>query len=433
MTINIRNILLLDEFLQSCRMIMQDKWKYLFLFFQFILFADMWKYCRADEVVILNCVFSGMLAMKYKVDWSKIVLVLLVYGLLILAPLINYGLNSRMLNQYIGYTIRILTACFIASYFKYDLIIKFENLVFILAYISIPLYILQLINPHIYDVFTPLSKMIMEGRQYYMTDIGITMHQYLIVFVMNGWAHIRNSGFMWEPAAFGAMLSWALLFSLYLNSFRLHRKMILYAIVIISTFSLGTYFYAVLLLILFLLRNTSVKDTLIITATLIFFMYLFSQTNLFEEHRSMMVEKAVSYSETSKIDLETHPESFVDNEETNVRINRLVPLYMIPSILKNDPWGRGMAPWTYSSANGLITLLVMYGVGIIILLLLLTNKMTKYLRCLSNYFGREKLYVIISMLVLIIPLVGNPIYNQTLWLTLLIYPVFAKQVRYERS
>ena len=45
-----------------------------------------------------------------------------------------------MLNQYIGYAIRIMTACFIASYYRRDFIIKFENLVFILAYISISRY-----------------------------------------------------------------------------------------------------------------------------------------------------------------------------------------------------------------------------------------------------------------------------------------------------
>ena len=157
MQINFRKILLLDEFQLSLIAIEKDKWRYLFLFFQFIIFADMWKFCRADEVLILNCFVSAFLAIRHKIEWQKILLVMIMYGLIILAPIINYGLDAQMLNQYVGYAIRILTACFIASYFKYDLIIKFENLVFVLAYISIPLFFLQIINPHFYDIFTPLS------------------------------------------------------------------------------------------------------------------------------------------------------------------------------------------------------------------------------------------------------------------------------------
>ena len=129
------------------------------------------------------------------------------------------------------------------------MVAKFENLVFVLAYISIPLFFLQIINPHFYDIFTPLSELIMAGRQHYTTPTGITMHQYIFVYVMNGWAQLRNSGFMWEPAAYGMMLAWSFLCCMYLKRFFWHPRMIIYTIAIFTTFSLGTYTYAFLLLL----------------------------------------------------------------------------------------------------------------------------------------------------------------------------------------
>lgn len=435
MTINIRNILLLDEFLQSCRMIMQDKWKYLFLFFQFFIFADMWKYCRADEILLLNCALSGLLALHRKVEWNKVAIVMLVCCLVFLIPIIKYGLDSITISQYLGYLIRILTACFIASYYRRDFIVKFENLVFILAYISIPLYIIQLIDPHLFDIFTSLSKAIMAGRQGYDTPNGITMHQYLVIFVMNGWAQIRNSGFMWEPASFGAMLSWACLMSMYLHSFRLRPRMIIYAVAIISTFSLGTYFYAFLLLLLFLLQNSSVKQILMVSVFLLVTFYMFSKTDFFEEPRNMMLEKAETYMNTSETELELSEENFLADETKIKRVNRLAQFFIIGEFILEDPFGRGMASWKYSSGNGFIRLLVMFGLGGLFLLFFLSRKMVKYLESFLRvkYVQRRQIVVFSSMLVLMLPLVGNPIYNQVLWLTILIYPIFAKPYTYYNS
>ena len=431
MQINFRKILLYDEFQLSLRAIEKDKWRYLFLFFQVIIFADMWKYCRADEVLILNCIVSGFLAMRHKMEWQKIILVMIIYGLMIIAPIINYGLDAKMLNQYIGYAIRILTACFIASYFKYDLIIKFENLVYVLAYISIPLYFLQVINPHIYDIFTPLSKLIMEGRQYYTTPTGITMHQYIFVYVMNGWAQLRNSGFMWEPAAFGMMLAWSFLFCMYLKRFRWHPRMIVYAIVIFTTFSLGTYSCAFLLILIFLMQNAEWKKNVYVLIGGVCVILLLTQTNLLDKNVEMMTNKAENYAGNSEKRLEKNSEMYVIQDTSPKRVDRLSQMFIFREILQESPLGRGMAQWKYSSANGLVSLVVMWGYPILFMLIVsyyfFFRKISKVARI------RPRIYIILlSMLVMILPLIGNPVYNQVFFFVLLIYSFFAKQYTYER-
>lgn len=431
MTINIRKILLLDEFLLSMKAIERAKWSYLFLFFQFIIFADMWKFCRADEVLILNCFVSAFLAIRHKIEWQKILLVMIMYGLIILAPIINYGLDAKMLNQYIGYAIRILTACFIASYFKYDLIIKFENLVYVLAYISIPLYFLQVINPHIYDIFTPFSKLIMLSRSGYVAPSGLTMHQYLVVFVLNGWAHLRNSGFMWEPAAFGMMLAWSFLFCMYLKRFRWHPRMIIYTIAIFTTFSLGTYTYAFLLFLVFLMQNADWKKIVYLLIGVVCVVLLLTQTNWLDKNVEMMTNKAENYAENSEKRLEKNSEMYVIQDTFPKRVDRLSQMFIFREILQESPLGRGMTQWKYSSANGLVLLVVMWGYPILFVLIVsyyfFFRKISKIARI------RPRIYIVLlSVLVMIMPLIGNPVYNQVLFFALLLYSFFAKRYVYER-
>lgn len=431
MQINFRKILLLDEFQLSLIAIEKDKWRYLFLFFQFIIFADMWKFCRADEVLILNCFISAFLAIRHKIEWQKILLVMIMYGLIILAPTINYGLDAKMLNQYIGYAIRILTACFIASYFKYDLIIKFENLVFVLAYISIPLFFLQIINPHFYDIFTPLSELIMAGRQHYTTPTGITMHQYIFVYVMNGWAQLRNSGFMWEPAAYGMMLAWSFLCCMYLKRFFWHPRMIIYTIAIFTTFSLGTYTYAFLLLLVFLMQNADWKKIVYLLIGVVCVVLLLTQTNWLDKNVEMMTNKAENYAENSEKRLEKNSEMYVIQDTSPKRVDRLSQFFILREILQESPFGRGMAQWKYSAANGLMSLVVMWGWPI--LLVLMVSYYVLFRKISNMVQTRPRFYIILlSMLLMIIPLIGNPVYNQVFFFVLLLYSFFAKQYMYER-
>ena len=110
----------------------------------------------------------------------------------------------------------------------------------------------------------------------------------------------------------------------------------------------------------------------------------------------------------------------------------MAQFYIIGDVILEDPFGRGMALWKYSSANGFINLLVMFGLPGIFLLFFLSRKMVKYLECFLHvkYVQQRKIVVIFSMLLLLLPLVGNPIYNQVLWLTILLSPVFVKPYTY---
>ena len=420
MAINLRKILFVDEFLQSCRAIGRDKWRYLFLFFQFVIFADMWKYCRDDTVMVLNCVLSGALAMSQGVEWKKIFWVMLVYALMIVIPIWMYGIDELMFRQYVGYAIRILTGCFIASYFRRDFISKYENLVFVLAYISIPLFVVQIINPNIYDVALPLTKILFNF------EYRSSAHRYLIIYVVNGWGLKRNSGFMWEPGAYAMMLSWAMLFLLYETRFQWNRRMIVYGIAMLTTFSLMGYPSMVLLILMFLAQKSDWKK---IGYTMVgggLLLLLLMQTPLFQEQRDMMANKVEFYANDSQIQLYRARNRYVIEEQSTKGVGRLAQFYILGDIISENPFGHGMSDWRYESANGLMNVIVKWGINAIIILAFSFYFFTKRLAQMAQL--QIKWYIILmTMAVLIMPAISNPIYNAVFFLTLITFPLFAKR------
>lgn len=422
MFVDLRKILLFDEFLDACKAINQEKWRYMFLFFQFIIIADMWKYCREDTVLVLNCALSGILAIRQGLDWRKILWVMLIYAAMLIVPIWMYGLTEKMFTQYVGYAIRILTGCFIASYFRHDFISKFENLVFVLAYISIPLFVVQIINPNIFDVALPLTERLINLNSYSFN------HRYLIIYVVNGWALKRNSGFMWEPGAFAMMLTWAMLFLMYMTRFRWHRRMIVYTIAMLTTFSLLGYASGGVLLLMYLAQNSDWKKigyTMVGGGALLL---LLMQTPLFQEQRDMMTNKTEWYANDSKAQLYRAKQRYINEKEIGKSVGRLSQFYMLDNIIRDDPFGHGMSYWRYGSANGLINLIVKWGVNAI---LILTISVYYFSRLLSQITRlRPKWYIVLmTMIVFLMPAVSNPIYNAVFFMILVTFPLFAKQQR----
>jgi hypothetical protein len=418
----ISNIIAYPDFKQSWKEIKQEKGKYLFLFLQIIVFSDMLKIGRSDMLLIANMCVSFLLAVYFnRIQTQKIFAIFGIYVLICIPPIVMWGIDELLLNQYIGYGIRVLTACFIANYFRDDFIRYFENLVFFLTYTSIVLFIIQLINPHIYDVFTPLSRLIMEGRQYYQGERGITMHQYLLVYVVNGWAIHRNSGFMWEPAAYGAMLTWALIFNLYMNRFRFNKKMGVFLIAVFTTFSLGTYSYLTIIVSMFILQSFSIKKTFPLILTLLVAFVLLTQTELLNEQYSMMTEKTEKYSDVDG--------ALQGIEKGVVRTNRVASVYANLFKLKEAPFGFGMVTSNYmDSANGLVNFLMKWGISGALVLVISFKLFADYLRT-TYYRTTNKIVLWLTVIVFIFPIFGNPFFNQVFFVSFLLLPYFFRKPR----
>jgi hypothetical protein len=116
-----------------------------------------------------------------------------------------------------------------------------------LAIISIPFYFLQLISA---DLVYAVGKLInlpphLPGREYVN----------FIVFTYVKQHALRNSGFSWEPGAFGFFLNMALMMHLLTNAFTFDKKAIWLGLAIITTLSTTSYLALWIIIFLYFRAN----------------------------------------------------------------------------------------------------------------------------------------------------------------------------------
>ncbi len=426
------------------REIKRNKFDYAFLFLQIVLFSDMLKNSRSDIVLLMNLALSFIVCVyANRLDVKKVMMVSLVAIVIMLPALIVDGWDNYI--PYVGYVLRIITGCLIASYYAERFYPMCENLVFLLAYISIPLFILQQIEPHIYDIFTPLSRFWMEGRQWYTSDEipSIHMHQYILIYVLNGYAPRRNSGFMWEPAAFAAMLVWAILMNIYLRNFTINGRVIVMVLAMLTTFSLGGYSYLIVLLVIYVWQKANIKYAVGVTLVAALGWYVFNTADFLSKQREMMSEKAEAYAdvdaETERLEVKTQITFRGDEEkqyQVGSRTNRVASIFVNWKLLKNNPLGYGVQSEQYiDSANGFMNLVMKWGIQGIIVLIFLFMGIAQALSYYTMVYYHQKISLIVKMLsasLWAFTFIGNPFYNQVFMFAFLFISLFINPQRIVR-
>jgi len=172
------------------------------------------------------------------------------------------NLNSYFYNQtefriitFLGYFIKLLIPYLIIKIIGFDFFKKLEKTIFILAAISLPLFLLQgLFSP----VFYALGESLNFITKLSQADRGEGF--YLIFYMFNGWSPFRNSGFMWEPGAFALMLIIGFSLHLYLNSFKIDgKRAIVYLLALITTFSTMGYVVSLIIIGSVILQSRKFK------------------------------------------------------------------------------------------------------------------------------------------------------------------------------
>lgn len=402
---------------EDIKSIRKDFFSYFFLFFQFVYFSGLIRQLGTDSFLVFNIFVTLFLCLINKKITKKAVGVILIsfaiFTSINLISIFVFGLNQKLFAGYLG---RIFLGYLIVIYFKNSFFEKFEKLVTFLALISLPLFIIQIIYPDFYNIFDSISNSVLSEErtgQYYSDSHG---HKYLFIFLFNSWGPLRNSGFMWEPAAFGAVLSWAIIFNIIRNNFRINHRLVILVITALSTFSVGTYVYLIGILMVLALKNyksTSIR----ILIFLVIFIFLGSQLNFISENRDMM---------SFKIEAEvSHRERALSGEASETEISRLTAFYIDFSYFLDWPFGYGLSAdrgpemkYLGSSPNGLMKSLVTWGIFGFLLIILSIKNLIKFIGI--TYSNNLSLFYIWSLTILfMIPLSGNPFYNQPLLFSLL--------------
>lgn len=391
-----------------------DKIGYLYLFIQLVVFSSLVKYFQTDNFLIVNFFLSLFLSyFKNKGFYIKEIFIITLFTLIIfIIPIFFTGYNYL----YLAYYIRILTGYFIVNYFKDKFIEYMHNLTFFLAFISLILYSVQIINLDFFNIFNNFSDIVLnEDRRVPGTE-GFN-HKYLIIFLVNGWAIYRNSGFMWEPAAYGAILSLVIIINLIMHRFKVNYILIMLILTLLTTFSVGAYFYLILITIAFLIQQKyKLKKIIFLSLIIILISSFASKMTLVYNQFEIMKEK-----------IENEPENINDFEQitniNNLRVSRVTGFYAIWYKFLEFPFGYGFEEYNNKilyTPNGLMTILMRWGIiGFIVLL----HLCYKIIYVLKNRFYEElkKTSFFIFILVIISSLAGNPFQNQPFIFSFLLF------------
>lgn len=212
----------------------------------------------------------------YKVD-KAFIYFSIVYFIIVGLYLIKFGyLDPRTGREYIKF----IYGYILIKILWRNLIPFFTKTVYILALISLPLYLLQLYD---YDMMRSIIGILEHNFSF--LDYRDNWYENLFVFTLNDNGMYRNSGFAWEPKGFGTFLVLALFFRLIQNKFKLiDKEVLVYVLALITTFSTASISLLFFTVLPFYLHNKKVSYK-IISSILLFpiIIYIFTNSEFLEK------------------------------------------------------------------------------------------------------------------------------------------------------
>ena len=168
----------------------------------------------------------------------------------IVVVILSVSIRDNTIGDYLLFILPILIGYLIATRIPINYCIKcFCNLIYYLALYSLALYVTCSIIPSVASSLPYLG-------QFY--DTSSTIHNAFFSVVISGAVFPRNFGFTWEPGAFALLLCIATFCSLHCYKTVSKKRLLVYSIAIITTFS--TMGYIVLLLVYLSTLNFGVNS-----------------------------------------------------------------------------------------------------------------------------------------------------------------------------
>lgn len=313
-----------------------------------------------SKIILLFCfLFSLIIFIKRK---RKIgVELLTVISLWFVVNIISIAYNNPFDHSVI--TLFTRTGLIIMFYFILKSIgVSFFNLfvkyIFILSVISLPFYIVDASMPGLFDSLSPYLNIITKEAQ---KEVG---GWYIGIYMHNAWAYLptiglyRNSGFMWEPSAYGMMLIVALSIKLSVSKGKWDNKSKFLGVCLLTTFSTAAYIAFIFLLLYSLLKkdvNNKIVLVLYVSVLFIISFYLIQLD---------FIGTKINYF------IQTSEESYYFEGGDVWRVNRIsILVYNFEQSLVN-PFGNGLYEssylikkyqHTFSGSNTIANVLYVWG------------------------------------------------------------------------
>lgn len=205
---------------------------YFFVFLILIISSRASGIANADYFLVIctSLAIYQFLILPLRVD--KIFLMLTAgYVLLTFCYFIKFGeINTSSVIRFyvkvlLGYLVAKITG---TSFFK-----DMEDIVYKLSIISLFFFSIQIILP---DLIHAINSFTQQAFPFLQNTAGSPYSSW-IIFCFNSSAADRNSGFMWEPGGFAAILTLTIIFALTHSKFKINKRIIILIIALITTFS----------------------------------------------------------------------------------------------------------------------------------------------------------------------------------------------------
>lgn len=197
---------------------------------------------------------SALFLIRQRVpDVGLLVIVWLWFGINLLAC-INFYWEFNF-NQTTGALIRLLIAYLALKNLGrnfWDLFLKF---IMVMIGIALGIYLLLLVVP----ALTPFLEKLFSSWQYEIIQLRYpdSWNMFFFNFLERSDSSFqRNSGFMWEPGGFGAIVCFAIYANLMKNKFLLNWQFLLCLVALITTFSTASYGAFMLLMLGYLFQDS---------------------------------------------------------------------------------------------------------------------------------------------------------------------------------
>lgn len=226
-----------------------------FLTFIFLLITSKGTFITQSNIIwgiFLLVLLSYSFYMKRVFKEDLLVFFYFMVGYLLLIFIRNYTINflpfSSLISDIIFLFKFILLSYAFCLALKENLFYQFSTVVYHLTLISLVFYSVQLLGGG--NFLFSLGRTVM-GVLPPINDITDT-YSNIIVFTYDRIHSIRNSGFAWEPGAFGCFLVFAIYFHLLQNDFKLDKRFFILSIALATTLSTTAFVsYAVLSLFIY--------------------------------------------------------------------------------------------------------------------------------------------------------------------------------------
>ncbi|WP_286828026.1 hypothetical protein [Maribacter sp. UBA4516] len=311
---------------------------------------------------------------------------------------------------------------FVLTSYLFCLILKERALYYLikvishLALISIVFYVLQFYQDG------AIVKAIGKAFESITVETFSLRYTNFLIFTYDTIHYYRNSGFCWEPGAFGSFLTLALMFNFLINDFKLNKEALIITLAILTTVSTTAYLGAFILYFLrYRVLSRGSKITIIIFAVI----FALAIPNV-----PFLGEKVVEIYEQDIRDLKELEQLSVYYED----VERQIPLNRFASVIflyEQFNWKLFLGvsnqydeyyinEFNVNISNGIMDFITKFGLLGLMVLLYRYGK-------LCRAYLRKTEYVCYSILILLILSFGEPILMLPICVIFIFLPTFKKQ------